>query len=245
MRSAPVKRGCTTMRSPVERSITTSLARRQHRSIVVPVTRRANRAAVISRRTSGLATREPTIVLRVIAASRSRAIVSVSGSSGTAAKFAPSDVGAVVLGRQVDAVGVMRAETLCFVESRCDRRGSEDATTGGAQLAGFVAPRARVEEHHVDVLDPRQSHRLSRLRRVRVTGRRDDRGHGVAAHAAIETFGKALTSRDRYNQLEQRWAKLDQRKNRLRLRIAEPTVELDDLRPIAGEHEPRIQQARE
>src|SRR5262245_30337233 len=80
------------MRSPVERSMTMSLARRQHRRIVAPVTRGPRLRAEISRRTSAWRTCAPAIVAPRIVSSRSRAIVSVSGSSGIAGELSPADV---------------------------------------------------------------------------------------------------------------------------------------------------------
>src|SRR5687768_3941270 len=130
MSTAPVNRGCTTMRSPVERSTTTSFARRHARAIVAPVTRRTSCAAVTARTTSGFVIRAPMIVRPRNAASRSRAIVSVSGSSGTAVQLAPSDVGADLLVGKVDAGRVIGAELLGFGDGRRESGHGQYATPG-------------------------------------------------------------------------------------------------------------------
>src|SRR6266566_3746777 len=44
-------------------------------------------------------------------------------------------------------------------------------------------------------------------------------------------------------QLEQR--RIYERQDRLRLRIAEPAIEFDDLRTLVGNHQPRVQQPLE
>src|SRR5688500_16158671 len=71
----------------------TSLARRQHLVTVAPESRVARRRALVSRSTSARVTLTAVITAPAIARSRSRAMVSVSGSSGTAQRFAPAYVG--------------------------------------------------------------------------------------------------------------------------------------------------------
>src|SRR5687768_13910041 len=211
MRSAPVNRGCTTMRSPVERSMTTSFARRHDRMIVAPATRRASADGVTSRSTSALATRARTILLPLISASRSRAIVSVSGSSGTAAKFAPANVGPVVAAAELDVPGVVRAQPLCLVERRCDCGDRKDAPAGGHELACVVASRSGVKDEHVHVLDAWQSHDVARLGLLRIAQRRDHRCDGMPTYTVIEAIGQSLFARDARQQLEKRRSELDER----------------------------------
>src|SRR4030095_14436237 len=55
--------------------------------------------------------------------------------------------------------------------------------------------------------------------------------------------GQPISRCDRDERFEQR--ALHQRKDGLSFRVAEPTVELDDLRPIARAHEPRVEQPAE
>src|SRR3954464_4261280 len=92
MRTAPVNRGWITMWSLVDTSITMSFARRQQRVIVAPATRLARARGVTSRSTSAWLTVTPSMIAPPTSASRSRAIVSVSGSSGNAAQLPPADV---------------------------------------------------------------------------------------------------------------------------------------------------------
>src|SRR5262249_27795295 len=98
------------MRSAFESDMTTSFARRQQRSIVAPVTRRPNRAAELSRSTSDRRTRTRSTRKPDTSRARARATVLVSGSSGTARKFAPCDVGTELFAAEFDAP--RRRETL-------------------------------------------------------------------------------------------------------------------------------------
>src|SRR5258706_5022314 len=120
MRSAPVKRGCTTIRSPVSRSITTSFALRQLRRIVASRSRFAIERALTSRSTSALRTDTFFILRPRIAPSRSRAIVSVSGNSGTAHNLPPPDVASQLLSLERHPLGVGSRQLRRLDEARRD-----------------------------------------------------------------------------------------------------------------------------
>src|SRR5690348_18235162 len=70
--------------------------------MVAPVRARRSLAGVVSRRTSACVTVTPAIVAPASARCRSRAMVSVSGSSGMALELPPRDVGAVLAARELD-----------------------------------------------------------------------------------------------------------------------------------------------
>src|SRR5215208_4580220 len=96
--------------------MTTSLARRQLRTICAPLSRRESWAGRTSRRTSGFVTRTSTIRAPERSRSRSRAIVSVSGSSGTAHRFAPPDVVAELLVLEPHSARVLHASGVRVIE---------------------------------------------------------------------------------------------------------------------------------
>src|SRR6266481_2034244 len=134
MRSAPVKRGCTTIRSPVSRSITTSFALRQLRRIVASCSRFAIECALTSRSTSALRTETFFIFRPRIAPSRSRAIVSVSGSSGTAHNLPPPDVTPQLLSLARHLLGVRSRQLRGLDETGGDRGHREHPASGGYEL---------------------------------------------------------------------------------------------------------------
>src|SRR5262249_13176241 len=140
----PVKRGCTTIRSSLDRSRITSLARRQARTIVVPVTRRASVRADTSRNTSACRTCTRAIVLPVIARSKSRAIVSVSGSSG----IAKPDIRAILLA--VEAHAMHEVQTLRVRRAqRCpDASHAQHAPTGRDEMPTLIFRRAGMKHEH-------------------------------------------------------------------------------------------------
>src|SRR5689334_11032974 len=122
--------------------------------MVVPATRSASSTAVASRRTSGLETRTATIRAPVTARSRSRAIVSVSGSSGTARsgrarELAPADVRAELLPLELDASRVSRAELLRFVHGWRDPGDCQYAAAAGNELTVRRALGAGMEDQYV------------------------------------------------------------------------------------------------
>src|SRR5690242_3578012 len=128
------------MRSSESRSSTTSLARRHARTNERPLVRAPRSAGEPSRSTSGRVTTTSVMRLPVIARSRSRAIVSVSGSSGTgslrlALDLAPPDVGTVLLSFEADALDVFHAPGLRELDARRDGADGEDAPAGGDELA--------------------------------------------------------------------------------------------------------------
>src|SRR5690349_14859655 len=121
------------MRSSESRSSTTSLARRHARTNDRPVVRASRSAAVPPRSTSGLLTTTSVMRLPVIARSRSRAIVSVSGSSGTgslhlALDLAPPDVGSILLPVESHALDVLHAARLRQLDTRGDGAHREHAS---------------------------------------------------------------------------------------------------------------------
>src|SRR5258705_9016704 len=134
------------MRSPLLRSRTTSLARRQGRTMVAPIVRRASSVASTSRSTSARRTTTPAIERPRISRSRSRAIVSVSGSSGTrlplAGDLAPPDVGAVLLAGELDLLGVPKAGSLGFLDRRRHRAHLQHPPPGPDEAALLVPRRA-------------------------------------------------------------------------------------------------------
>src|ERR1700686_5135317 len=134
MSSAPVKRGCTTIRSPVSRSITTRFALRQLRRIVASRSRLAIERALTSRSTSALRTETFFIFRPRIAPSRSRAIVSVSGNSGTAHHLPPPDVASQLLSLERHLLGVGSRQLRGFDQTRGDCCHREHPASRGDQL---------------------------------------------------------------------------------------------------------------
>src|SRR5690348_4656691 len=163
MRRAPVKRGCTTTRSPVERSRTTSLARRQLRSMRAPLTRRASSRAETSRNTSALVTTTSVIVAPLTSRCRSRAMVSVSGSSGMphcrlSRDLAPADVAAEVLAGELHQRRELATLALRLVDCWRAAGHRENATAVGDEIAVRRALRAGVKDDDI----------------IRYAGHRDD-----------------------------------------------------------------------
>src|SRR5687768_16812988 len=131
---APVKRGCTTIRSSVARSSTTSLARLHARTMVTLRVLRASSFALTSRRTSGRCTATRSIVRPAISLWRSRAMVSVSGSSGMTVKLSPPDVRPEVAAGKSDVLGPVRAAAAGLGEAVGDGGDRGDTTTGRREL---------------------------------------------------------------------------------------------------------------
>src|SRR5882762_3322443 len=146
MRSAPVKRGCTTIRSPVSRSITTSFALRQLRRIVASRSRFAIERALTARSTSALRTVTFFIFRPRIAPSSSRAIVSVSGNSGTAHNPPPTDVASQLLSLKRHPLGVRPRQLRGFDEIRGDCGHCEHPPSGCHELIRpWIQRRSRME----------------------------------------------------------------------------------------------------
>src|SRR5678816_4695479 len=95
---------------------------------------RARVRGVTSRKTSALRTATLVMVRPRIAASRSRAIVSVSGNSGTAVQLAPRDVAPQLLAGERNALGVRPRQLGRFHQGRRDRGDPEHSSTGANQL---------------------------------------------------------------------------------------------------------------
>src|SRR4051794_27878084 len=101
-----------------------------------PTSRVRSAAGVISRSTSPLSTTTSTIRRPVISRSRSRAIVSVSGSSGTDVlmlplDLAPPDVGPVLLAGEAHPLGDLEASELREFHARRYGADREDAPARG------------------------------------------------------------------------------------------------------------------
>src|SRR5690606_23830678 len=100
-------------------------------------------------------TEAPTIVLPTTSRARSRAIVSVSGSSGTrggidlAFQLSPSDVTAKLLPCKRDPVGPRNAPVTCGCQRLRHSRHAEYPASSGEQFTTGTAAGARVEEKHV------------------------------------------------------------------------------------------------
>src|SRR5579859_1286870 len=149
MSRAPVNRGCTTRRSPVERSITISLARRQARWSHAPTSRRFRAGPVMPRSTSARLRRTLVIRSPLISRSRSRAMVSVSGSSGTPVELSPTDIRSVLLARELHAAGVVLAAAAGIWHRVTDASDGQDATAVGDERAVLVGLRAGVEDQDI------------------------------------------------------------------------------------------------
>src|SRR5512133_2631055 len=147
--SAPVKRGVTTRWAPSCSERITLLARRQARATVWFATDRLKRAALTPRSTSRRSTSTSVMSEPAIAACRSRAIVSVSGSSGTTCELAPADVAPELLPVERD-VGCGRGTLLARRLECWGERGDRKHTSAGCtQRAVVVAPGPGVEDDHV------------------------------------------------------------------------------------------------
>src|SRR5687768_5079537 len=241
---APVNRGWTTSRSPVERSVTISFARRQLLRIVAPESRRANACFPVSRSTSARVTFTLTTEVPAIAASRSRAIVSVSGSSGIALQLSPRDVATKLFPVEGDPFRVIPRGPNRFFYG-CARPGDgENASATGLQLACvFIACRTCME--HVDpARGSRQPDRITLSCCVRISVRGEHRRRRESRVPSQRTRNVQLISpRDLRHRLEE--TAPQQRQKCLGLRIPEPAVELDHPRTVAGEHQPGIEQPGE
>src|SRR5262249_15273012 len=206
MRRAPVKRGWTTMRSPVERSSTTSFARRHAWSMVAPTTRAASCAALTSRRTSALETRTATMRAPATSRSRSRAMVSVSGSSGMsrfgeASELPPTDVGAVLFAVEFDARRVARAALLSIFERVAQAGDREYAPSAGRERAIRQALGPRVEDEYL-VRRLGKSDAVAGPRPVGVAGAREDGRHGVLGSAYRSKVGNRFAAGDCEHEVE-------------------------------------------
>src|SRR4051812_39946556 len=94
------------------------------------------------------------IVAPPIAPSRSRAIVSVSGSSGTAGQLAPTDIASELLAVDFDPLGNGPTAARGGGDVIGDRGDGEDASAGRHEGAVGAAPSACME--YQDVVDRRR-----------------------------------------------------------------------------------------
>src|SRR5438128_4460568 len=149
MRRAPVKRGCTTRRSPVSRSITTSFARRQLRTMVASCNRFARDRELTPRRTSRFLTDTFFILRPLIAPSRSRAIVSVSGNSGTARQLTPANVASQLLPLERHLLGMVARHLARLDQTRSHSGDGKHPTAGSDELIrGRIDGGAGLKYHH-------------------------------------------------------------------------------------------------
>src|SRR5690349_22554890 len=168
-----------TSRSPVDRSITTSLARRQQRAIVAPVVRFLSTVAPTTLRTSRLETSTAAIVLPLTSPSRSRAMVSTSGSSGMPLKLAPTYVRAVLATVKFDQLGGRQAAPLGVANGGPQSRHRQHATARRDDSA--FRPRSGACVKYDRVPQCRRNEDLVALgRTLRVTTRCEDGCHGGA-----------------------------------------------------------------
>ena len=126
---------------------TTSLARRQQRTIVRAGERRAKfcgRRLRAERR--ALVTRPPVMRAPATSRSRSRAIVSVSGSSGTPCELAPADVGAELLALELDLLAQAPGCALRLVERSPSPVTASTRPPAVTSDAVGAAPRAGVKD---------------------------------------------------------------------------------------------------
>src|SRR6478735_4878234 len=133
-----------------------------------PMTRRDSAAAVMSRSTSDRCTFTPAIAAPDTARSRSRAIVSVSGSSGTALLLPPADIAAELLPFELDLAGHARALAPRGVERGCDGRHREHSAPRSNQLSARIEGCSGVKDVNVS-LAGRQSDRAAPARLVGIT----------------------------------------------------------------------------
>src|SRR5687768_690023 len=226
MMSAPVNRGWTTMRSPEERSVTTSFARLQLLSSVAPVSRLMKPDFPTSLRTSGRVTFAAAIVRPAIAASRSRAIVSVSGSSGIPLELAPCDVTAKLLSREAHALRVVagKCSGVCHrVSGRCN---CENAPSVRDQLASFTVAGGGCLKDVQPVRWGRDPDGIVLPRRIGIPVRRKNRCDGAGTRPFDRRHtGDRIAAGDSMHRLEKR--ALHEWKNGFGLRITEPAVELN------------------
>src|SRR5450432_2138141 len=117
-----------------------------------PSVRRDSDAALTSWSTSARRTLRATIIEPDSARSRSRAIVSVSGSSGTPLQFPPPDVATELLPLELDRTRDARTLALGVRERRADGGHGEDSSARSDQLASRIERCSRVK--NVDVRLP-------------------------------------------------------------------------------------------
>src|SRR6185503_2071974 len=243
MSRAPVKRGCTTIRSPLSRSITTSFARRQLRRIVVWRRRFDSLRAVTSRSTSVLRTVTFSIRRPLIAPFKSRAIVSVSGNSGTACQLAPSDVVPELLSAERHRLGVRSGHLRGLEETGGDGRYGQHAPTRCDELVCRVPCCARVKDFDA-FARRRKLNDIAGPGVLGIPGCCNDGRHGTE-RLPIGIAGTAQRGSACYccHQFEQR--RFHEGHQRLRFRVPEPAVELHYFRSLRRNHESCVQQTLE
>src|SRR5512140_327271 len=204
-----------------------------------PTTRRDSAVAVVSRRTSGRRTWTAEMAAPETARSRSRAIVSVSGSSGTSLLLSPGDVAPELFAIELDLARDACAFAPGEGERGRDRRDCEHPSARSNQLSCRSFTSSSVKYEHVGLLAG-QPDGCSPARLVWITGSRHYGGYCMRARPSEIVPSQAAPMRHREQWIQQ--AALQQRKDRLRLRISKTRVELHDLGPLGREHEPRVEQ---
>src|SRR4051812_30310955 len=233
MSNAPVKRGWTTMRSSLDRSSTMSFARRHARTMTVPATRRAKSAGVLSRRTSALVMTTRSMRAPATSSSRSRAIVSVSGSSGTSAaglranatrQLSPADVAAELLAREFDGSSQILAPALRVVHRITKTGHSEHAAARCHERSGRIALGAGVKyESLVRNLGNQNSVAAAWLIGI---ARRREHGCHSRTRCSERRLRQFVATSDSVHQVRDPGGVRQCGKNRLRLWIPKTAIEL-------------------
>ena len=128
-------------------------------------------------------------------------------------------------------------------EGRAHANHVEHAATGRHDLAVLVQGGARVKDALVLATRVRAANHIARARRRRVILRRQHHGQRMAVTPLQLRELRQRARRRRMQHLRQR--RLQQRQHRLRLRITETAVELDDRRAIRPPRQTRVQQTLE
>src|SRR5688572_31030291 len=114
--------------------------------MVAPVVRFLSAAVPTTRSTSDFETSTPAIVAPATRRCRSRAIVSTSGSSGTARGLAPADVAAELLPIEVDRSRGREAASLRLREVTGNASHGDHASAGRDESAAGIAGGTRMED---------------------------------------------------------------------------------------------------
>src|SRR5690606_5227022 len=195
----------TTRTRPSSKRSTTFFPRRPTSRIAWPRSPAPSRRAVSpGARTSGFATSTRVTVLPTTRPRRSRAIVSASGSSGTALQLPPADVAAVVLALELDGRG-RRPAALGGLRQRASDAGHREHAPAPRHQPPVLAPRAGVEDDGAlrPIHPRRDADLLALLVCARVAGGGEHRGERRARPPGERRAGDGLASRDREHRLQQ------------------------------------------
>src|SRR5512141_2143437 len=120
-----------------------SFALRQLRTIVAPFSRFAKVRAETSRRTSAFLTVADWTTRPAMASFKSRAIVSVSGSSGMSLQLSPANVASELLAIETDFLCVLARALRRFLNGIADSRNGENPSARCEELVRCVVPDRR------------------------------------------------------------------------------------------------------